>query len=137
MDPGDESFLAFASFDFLRGLRDADGRPLGERKAPPAVWEQVETDVVACDYADALADGAIAGYAADVFELEDHQYADRRTSIDARLLQSDQTLFTPHIGTATAEDRARLAITQAQSVLDVIDGRRPGTAVNDPVPGKA
>jgi phosphonate dehydrogenase len=82
--------------------------------------------------ADALAQGAIAGYAADVFELEDHQYADRRTTIDARLLQSQQTLLTPHIGTATAEDRARLAVTQAQSVLDVLDGRRPATAINDP-----
>ena len=81
--------------------------------------------------ADALAAGAIAGYAADVFELEDHQYADRRMTVDARLLQSEHTLFTPHIGTATAEDRARLALVQAQSVLDVIDGRRPSTAVND------
>lgn len=82
--------------------------------------------------ADALARGTIAGYAADVFELEDHQFADRRTTIDARLLQSEHTLLTPHIGTATAEDRARLAIVQAQSVLDVIAGRRPATAVNDP-----
>jgi phosphonate dehydrogenase len=82
--------------------------------------------------ADALARGAIAGYAADVFELEDQQYADRRMTIDARLLQSERTLLTPHIGTATAEDRARLAVVQAQSVLDVIDGRRPATAVNDP-----
>jgi phosphonate dehydrogenase len=87
--------------------------------------------------ADALARGAIAGYAADVFELEDHQYADRRMTIDARLLQSEYTLLTPHIGTATAEDRARLAVVQAQSVLDVIDGLRPATAVNDPFSGSA
>jgi hypothetical protein len=53
MNLGDESFLAFASFDFLRAVCDADGRPLGERKAPPAVWEQVETEVIPCDYADA------------------------------------------------------------------------------------
>jgi phosphonate dehydrogenase len=83
--------------------------------------------------ADALERGAIAGYAADVFELEDRQYADRRTTIDARLLHAEHTLFTPHIGTATAEDRARLAVVQAQSVLDVIEGRRPATAVNDPL----
>jgi lactate dehydrogenase-like 2-hydroxyacid dehydrogenase len=85
--------------------------------------------------ADALARGTIAGYAADVFELEDHQYSDRRMTIDARLLQSEHTLLTPHIGTATAEDRARLAVVQAQSVLAVIDGRRPATAVNDPFSG--
>ena len=53
MDPGDESLLAFASFACLRGLHDTDGRPLGERKAPRAVWDQVETDLVACDYGDA------------------------------------------------------------------------------------
>ncbi len=82
--------------------------------------------------ADALTKGAIAGYAADVFELEDQQYADRRMTIDPRLLQSEHTLLTPHVGTATAEDRARLAVVQAQSVLDAIDGRRPATAVNGP-----
>jgi phosphoglycerate dehydrogenase-like enzyme len=53
-------------------------------------------------------------------------------TIDARLLRSEHTLLTPHIGTATAEDRARLAVVQAQSVLEVIAGRRPATAVNDP-----
>jgi hypothetical protein len=33
MYTGDGGFLAFASFDFLRGLRDEDGRLLGEGKA--------------------------------------------------------------------------------------------------------
>ncbi len=84
------------------------------------------------DVADALARGAIAGYAADVFELEDRQYDDRRRTIDARLLESERTVLTPHIGTATPEDRARLAMVQAQAVLDAIAGRRPATAVNGP-----
>jgi phosphonate dehydrogenase len=79
--------------------------------------------------ADALARDALAGYASDVFEMEDRQYPERPAGIDARLLASERTLLTPHIGTATHEDR--LALVQAQSVLDALDGRRPATAVND------
>lgn len=81
--------------------------------------------------ADALERGALGGYAADVFALEDRQYPDRPTQIDPRLLASPHTLFTPHIGTATHEDRRRLAIVQAESVLEALAGRRPSTAVND------
>lgn len=80
--------------------------------------------------ADALESGALAGYASDVFELEDRQYADRPANVEGRLLCSPHTLLTPHLGTATVEDRRRLAIVQAQAVLDALAGRRPASAVN-------
>jgi hypothetical protein len=56
MDPGDESFLPFASFDFLRSLCDENGRPLGEVKAPACA---VPTELVACDYADSRSAGGL------------------------------------------------------------------------------
>jgi phosphonate dehydrogenase len=81
----------------------------------------------------ALERRTLAGYAADVFELEDRQVPDRPITIASRLLAlRNCTLFTPHAGTATRDDRIRLAVVQAQSVLDVLEGRRPQTAVNDP-----
>lgn len=62
--------------------------------------------------ADALESGHLAGYAADVFEMEDWHHADRPRAISPRLLQlSDRTLFTPHLGSATKS--ARLAIERA------------------------
>jgi len=81
--------------------------------------------------ADALERDALAGYAADVFALEDRQFEDRPTDVDPRLRASERTLLTPHIGTATHEDRRRLAIVQAEAVLAVLAGRRPSTAIND------
>jgi hypothetical protein len=72
MDPGDESFLAFASFNFLRGFCDADGRPLGERKAPTAVWEQTETELVACDYADARSATAFPMNVSALLQIQAH-----------------------------------------------------------------
>jgi len=83
--------------------------------------------------ADALERGALAGYAADVFELEDRQYPERPVHVNVRLLSSPRTLLTPHLGTATVEDRAKLAIVQAQSVLEALAGRKPANAVNDVV----
>lgn len=45
-------FLAFASFEQVRGWRDADGRPLGEAKAPPSLRDAVSTELISCDYQD-------------------------------------------------------------------------------------
>ncbi len=98
--------------------------------------------------AQALAEGRLGGYAADVFELEDPLPAglpDRlgpaaaaapAAFIPAALLQqADRTVFTPHSSTAVPETRALIARAQAQAVLDVFQGRRPVSAANDPAGG--
>jgi phosphonate dehydrogenase len=82
----------------------------------------------------ALERRAIAGYAADVFAFEDRQFPDHPAYIDPILLaHRDRTAFTPHLGTAVLEDRRALAISQAASVLDVLNGKPPRGAVNTPL----
>ena len=50
---------------------------------------------------EALASGRLAGYAADVFEMEEWARPDRPQAIPQALLDdSERTLFTPHIGSA-------------------------------------
>lgn len=82
--------------------------------------------------ADALASGALGGYAADVFAFEDRQFADSSEAIDARLLADrTRTVFTPHLGTAIGGARAELARVQATCILQALAGGRPFGAVND------
>jgi phosphonate dehydrogenase len=83
--------------------------------------------------ADAIARGHLAGYAADVFECEDWARQDRPDAIDARLTDcSAPTVFTPHIGSGVAHVRREIELSAARSILDVLAGRRPRCAVNDP-----
>ncbi|MBU7008841.1 NAD(P)-dependent oxidoreductase [Phosphitispora fastidiosa] len=85
-----------------------------------------------CAVAQALKDGIIGGYAADVFEMEDAYYAKPGVQIPRGLLdQKDKTLFSPHAGTAVVESRVYMARVQAQAVLDVWQGQRPQGAVNN------
>jgi phosphonate dehydrogenase len=79
----------------------------------------------------ALENGTLAGYAADVFELEDLSRADRpETILPAFLRESSRTVFTPHLGSAV--DEVRLAIEKAAvaNIIDVLEGRSPRNAVN-------
>ncbi|HWZ45742.1 MAG TPA: phosphonate dehydrogenase [Candidatus Saccharimonadales bacterium] len=81
--------------------------------------------------ADALDSGHLAGYAADVFEMEDWARPDRPRSIDARLLRhADRTLFTPHLGSAVAEARLQIELAAAGNILQALRGERPADAVN-------
>lgn len=83
--------------------------------------------------ADALAAGKLAGYAADVFELEEWARPDRPRVVPPQLLQdTERTLFTPHIGSAV--DAVRLAIEQeaAHNILQVLGGETPRGALNRP-----
>jgi phosphonate dehydrogenase len=80
----------------------------------------------------ALDRGMIAGYAADVFEMEDRQFSDRPSQVTSGLVnQADQTLLTPHISTAVNDTRIEIATYQAQNVLQALRGQRPAGAVND------
>lgn len=84
----------------------------------------------------ALANGSLGGYAADVFEHEDRQIATRPGRVNEALVENrDRTLFTPHLGTAVAADRVRLAIAQAQSVCEFLAGKTP-RAIVSPLPSR-
>jgi len=80
--------------------------------------------------ADALESGQLAGYAADVFEMEDWARSDRRTTISPRLLQiRERTLFTPHLGSATGAARLAIERRAALNVIDALSGSRPADAI--------
>jgi phosphonate dehydrogenase len=79
----------------------------------------------------ALDSGRLAGYAADVFEMEDLSRPDRPWRISPGLLaRRDRTVFTPHLGSAVGSVRLAVERAAAANVLDVLDGRPPRDAVN-------
>jgi phosphonate dehydrogenase len=82
--------------------------------------------------ADALVQGRLGGYAADVFEMEDWALPDRPHAIDPRLLAHPRTLFTPHLGSAVARVRADIAMAAARNIADFLEGKRPRDAINEP-----
>lgn len=84
--------------------------------------------------ADALAAGKLAGYAADVFELEEWVRPDRPTNISGRLLvNSERTLFTPHIGSAVDSVRLAIEMEATTNILQALAGQKPQGAINRPV----
>jgi phosphonate dehydrogenase len=83
--------------------------------------------------ADALASGQLAGYAADVFEIEDLSRGDRPAGIPPALLKNtQQTLFTPHLGSAVARVRLEIELSAARNILQALKGERPKDAINHP-----
>jgi len=74
---------------------------------------------------EALRSGAIAGAALDVYE--------REPEVHAGLLELDQVVLTPHLGSATIETRTAMATLAAENVLAVLEGRQPPTPVNPDV----
>jgi phosphonate dehydrogenase len=80
----------------------------------------------------ALQSGHLAGYAADVFELEDWARADRPREIAPELLAHPHTLFSPHIGSAVQKVRLAIEMRAAENILQALSGQRPMDAVNDP-----
>lgn len=73
---------------------------------------------------DALDTGKLAGAGLDVF---DHEPPD-----NARLLQHERVVLTPHIGGSTQESQVRVGIEIAGEVLAVLEGRPARFAVNAP-----
>ena len=81
----------------------------------------------------ALASGTLAGYAADVFEMEDLSRVARPWCIPpALLVHRDRTVFTPHLGSAVGTVRLAIEEAAAANILDVLDGQPPRDAVNQP-----
>ena len=80
---------------------------------------------------EALRSGQLAGYAADVFEMEEWQRPDRPTGIPQALLDNTaQTFFTPHLESAVGEVRLEIERQAAHSIIQTLAGQRPGGAVN-------
>lgn len=83
--------------------------------------------------AQALASGHLAGYAADVFEMEDWARVDRPRSIPQALLDdTDHTFFTPHLGSAVDEIRREITLEAARHILQAMNGQKPAGAINSP-----
>jgi phosphonate dehydrogenase len=85
----------------------------------------------------ALQSGHIAGYAADVFEMEDWARADRPRVIDPLLLAHPNTLFSAHIGSAVNKVRLAIELRAAQNILQVLQGQAPLDAANQPLEHRA
>jgi glyoxylate reductase len=73
---------------------------------------------------DALRRGVIAGAALDVFE--------REPNVHPGLLELDNVVLVPHLGSATLETRTEMAALAARNALAVLQGREPPTPVNAP-----
>jgi glyoxylate reductase len=71
--------------------------------------------------ASALRSGTIAGAALDVFEHE--------PDVHPGLLELDNVVLVPHLGSATVETRGAMADLAARNVVEVLAGRPPVTAV--------
>jgi phosphonate dehydrogenase len=82
----------------------------------------------------ALEQDRLAGYAADVFEMEDHARPDRPKAVHPGLVaNADRTLLTPHLGTAVDRTRLEVELSAARSILQALRGERPADAINEPV----
>jgi len=72
--------------------------------------------------AEALATRRIAGAGLDVYEFEPR--------VEPALLELDNVVLLPHIGSATFEARAAMAKLAAENVLDTLRGKIPRTCLN-------
>jgi glyoxylate reductase len=77
----------------------------------------------------ALRSGTIAGAALDVFEHE--------PDVHPGLLELDNVVLLPHLGSATIETRTAMAVLAARNVRAVLGGEPPLTPVNPEVLGPA
>lgn len=82
--------------------------------------------------AQALQQGRLGGYAADVFECEDWALADRPGGVNRALLAHPRTLFTPHLGSAVTAVRRAIEHRAADNIIAFLQGRCPPDAVNQP-----
>lgn len=82
----------------------------------------------------ALKSGHLAGYAADVFELEEWTRVDRPSAIAGALLEnSAQTFLTPHLGSAVKEVCLEIERQAALNIVQALSGQEPIGAINKPM----
>ncbi|MBN46438.1 MULTISPECIES: phosphonate dehydrogenase [unclassified Methylophaga] len=72
-----------------------------------------------------LESGHLAGYASDVFEMEDWARDDRPNEIDPNFLAHPNTLFTAHIGSAVSNIRLAIEKRAAENILRVLHDGQP------------
>lgn len=85
--------------------------------------------------AQALGEGQLAGYAADVFAMEDLSLPEPPEQIHPSFLENtEHTLFTPHLGSAVAGVRLEIELAIARNILQGLRGERPTDAINTPTP---
>jgi phosphonate dehydrogenase len=85
---------------------------------------------------EALRDGRLGGYAADVFAFEDTagNTASGAVSIGVPpgLLAHPRTVFTPHLGSAVDDVRREMGIAAVEQVRDALAGEYPDGAITPP-----
>ena len=72
--------------------------------------------------ADALAEGRIFAAGLDVYEKE--------PEVHPKLLELENAVLAPHIGSASVETRDRMAVLAAENIVAVLSGEEPKTPVN-------
>ncbi len=77
---------------------------------------------------EALRSGSIAGAGLDVFEAE--------PKVTPELLEMENTLLVPHVGSATDETREKMALVAVNNLLAVIRGEVPPNILNPEIYGK-
>jgi glyoxylate reductase len=104
-----------------RHLFDADAF---RRMKPTAVLVNTSRGPVVDEaaLADALADGQIFAAGLDVFE--------REPEVDPRLLELENVVVIPHLGSATVDTRDAMGSLAVENVFAALDGRRPPTLLN-------
>jgi glyoxylate reductase len=107
--------------DETRHLIDAEGL---RRMKPTAYLVNTARGPIVDEaaLADALRSGSIAGAALDVFE--------REPEVDPGLLEADNAVLVPHLGSATLETRTAMAVLAARNAIAACSGVPPPTPVN-------
>jgi glyoxylate reductase len=72
--------------------------------------------------ADALAEERIFAAGLDVYEKE--------PEVHPKLLELENVVLAPHIGSASVETRDRMAVLAAENIVAVLSGEEPKTPVN-------
>ncbi|MGK7954571.1 MAG: phosphonate dehydrogenase [Crocosphaera sp.] len=81
--------------------------------------------------ATAIKSGHLAGYAADVFEMEDWAISNHPQTINNALLTDiNHTFFTPHLGSAVDEVRHDIALEAAKNIVQGLTKKIPQGAIN-------
>jgi glyoxylate reductase len=109
--------------DETRGLIDAVALA---RMKPTAFLVNTSRGAVVDEGAlvEALRDGTIAGAGLDVYEHE--------PDVHPGLLELENVVLLPHLGSATVETRTAMAVLAARNVLAVVSGEPPLTAIKTP-----